>query len=245
MRAPPCRDLVREAATVLERRALSRQRRPAGYRGGRHLAIVIAVSLGPALVALASVSTWGLTVLGAALAGVVMGSTVVYLSHRFPMHRRMRGLELLYDAHTGCHHMVFDENHTEIASIDDLSMVLFPAPFAAGLCGILVPLLAAPWLLLAGFDAALAFAAVAWLYYLAYELVHLAAHLRVGGPWDRTPGLGWLLRHHRRHHAWSLMHHANFGMLDPVWDWAMGTLVVYPPRPCATAPSRGSPPTRS
>jgi sterol desaturase/sphingolipid hydroxylase (fatty acid hydroxylase superfamily) len=76
-----------------------------------------------------------------------------------------------------------------------------------------------------GWGAALVFASMSWLYYLAYELVHLAAHLRVGGPWDRVPGLGWLLLHHRRHHAWAVMHHGNFGMLDPVWDRVMGTLV--------------------
>jgi hypothetical protein len=229
MRPPPCQDLVRDAATVVERQALSRQRRPPGYRGARHLAAVIAVSLGPALAALASVGTWGVVPLGAALAAVLVGSTVVYLSHRFPMHRRMRGLELLYDTHTGCHHMMFDEAHTEIASIEDMRMVLLPAAYAAGLCGVLVPLLASPWLW-AGWDAALAFAGVTWLYYLAYELVHLLAHLRVGGPWDRVPALGWLLRHHRRHHAWSVMHHANFGMLDPLWDLAMGTRARGPSR---------------
>lgn len=224
MRPPPCRDLVRDAATVLERQALSRQRRAPGYRGARHLAIVVAASLGPALVAIACVGTWGIVELGVALAGVLVGSTTVYLSHRFPMHRRMRGLEILYDTHTGCHHMSFDETHTEIASIEDMHMVLIPAPYATALCGLVVPLLALPWLAV-GWDATLVFAATAWLYYLAYELVHLAAHLRVGGPWDRVPGLGWMLRHHRRHHAWSVMHHGNFGMLDPAWDWAMGTLV--------------------
>jgi hypothetical protein len=186
--------------------------------------MVVAASLGPALVAIACVGSWGIVELGVALAGVLVGSTTVYLSHRFPMHRRMRGLELLYDTHTGCHHMSFDEAHTEIASIEDMHMVLIPAPYAMALCGIVVPLLALPWLVV-GWDAALVFAATAWLYYLGYELVHLAAHLRVGGPWDRVPGLGWMLRHHRRHHAWSVMHHGNFGMLDPAWDWAMGTLV--------------------
>lgn len=222
MRPPPCRDLVRDAATVLERQALSRKRRPAGYSGARHLASVVLVSLGPAVAALWAVRGWGLVELGAAASAVLVGSAVVYLSHRFPMHRRMRGLELLYDTHTGCHHMVFDETHTEIASIQDMCMVLLPSVYAAGVCGVLVPAISVPWLS-SGWDAALTFAASSWLYYLAYELVHLAAHLRVGGPWDRVPGLGWLLRHHRRHHAWEVMHHGNFGMLDPVWDWAMGT----------------------
>lgn len=222
-RPPPCRDLLREAATVPERQALSRERRAPGYSGLRHLVSVVVVSLGPAVAALVAAGAWGWVELEAAASAVLVGSAVVYLSHRFPMHRRMRGLELLYDTHTGCHHMIFDETHTEIESIEDMCMVLLPSVYAAGVCGVLVPMIAAPWLT-AGWGAALVFAAVSWLYYLAYELVHLAAHLRVGGPWDRVPGLGWLLRHHRRHHAWDVMHHASFGMLDPVWDWAMGTL---------------------
>jgi hypothetical protein len=223
MRRLPCRDLFRDAATVLERQALSRQRREPGYSGVRHLVSVVMVSLLPAVAALVAVSAWGLVELGAAMSAVLVGSSVVYLSHRFPMHRRMRGMELLYDTHTGCHHMVFDEHHTEIESIEDMHMVLLPSVYAAGVCGLLVPMISVPWLV-AGWDAALVFAGVSWSYYLAYELVHLAAHLRVGGPWDRVPGLGWLVRHHRRHHAWEVMHHRNFGMLDPVWDWAMGTL---------------------
>jgi hypothetical protein len=158
------------------------------------------------------------------MSAVLVGSSVVYLSHRYPMHRRMRGMEILYDTHTGCHHMMFDEEHTEIESIEDMHMVLLPSVYAVGVCGVLVPMIAAPWLVM-GWGAALVFASMSWLYYLAYELVHLAAHLRVGGPWDRVPGLGWLLLHHRRHHAWAVMHHGNFGMLDPVWDRVMGTLV--------------------
>lgn len=212
---------------MVERQALSRQRREPGYSGVRHLVSVLAVSFLPAVAALVAAGAWGLGELEAAVSAVLVGSAVVYLSHRFPMHRRMHGLELLYDTHTGCHHMVFDETHTEIESIEDMCMVLLPAGYAAGVCGLLVPMIAAPWLL-AGWSAALVFAATSWLYYLAYELVHLAAHLRVGGPWDRVPGLGWLLRHHRRHHAWDVMHHGNFGMLDPVWDWTMGTLARRP-----------------
>lgn len=223
MRRPPCRELFRGTATVLERQALSRQRREPGYSGVRHLVSVVTVSLAPAVAALVAAGAWGLGELGAGLGAVLVGSTVVYVSHRFPMHRRMRGLELLYDAHTECHHMVFDAEHTEIASVDDVCMVLLPSVYAAGVCGVLVPVITVPWVA-AGWGPALVFAGISWAYYLAYELVHLAAHLRVGGPWDRVPGLGWLLRHHRRHHAWEVMHHGNFGMLDPVWDWAMGTL---------------------
>jgi hypothetical protein len=224
MRPPPCRDPFPHTASVLERQALSRQQRAPGYSGARHAAWVVMVSLGPAVAALVLAGGWGGLEIIAALGGVLVGSAVVYFSHRYPMHRRMRGLELAYDVHTGRHHMMFDAEHTEIASIDDMHMVMLPPGYAAGLCGGVVPVLALPWLAV-GLEPALVFAAVCWLYYLAYELVHWASHGRVGGPLDRVPGLGWLLRHHRRHHAWPVMHHGNFSMLMPLWDWVMGTLL--------------------
>ena len=224
---PPCRTIAAEAATVPERQALFRHQREPGHRGAVQLTLVVLAPLLPALVALSRVGRVGLTEALVVVASLWVGTSVVYFGHRYPMHHVWPGLEIVYDMHTRCHHMIFDERHTEIASIDDVDMVMLPWRHAVALCAVLVPLLALPWLVL-GWDAALCFAAVSWLYYLAYELVHLAAHLRVGGPLDRMPGLGWLLRHHRRHHHWPLMHHGNFSMLIPLWDLALGTRL--PPR---------------
>lgn len=215
---------VRRATLVRERRAAHRRQRAAGYRGWRHLAVVVAVSLLPAVAALWVVGPWGWREAIGAAGAVLVGCSVVYFAHRYPMHRRTRGVELAYDLHSGCHHMSFCEGETEISGIDDLDMVLLPATYAAGLCAVGVPLLALPWVVL-GVDAAVVFAAVSWLYYASYELVHLASHGKVGGWLDSVPGLGWLLRHHRRHHAWEVMHKGNFSMLIPAWDVVLGTLV--------------------
>lgn len=185
---------------------------------------LIAVSLLPLVAAAWWVQRWSWRETLAAVGAVLVGCTVVYFGHRFPLHRPMRGMQLLYEMHTRCHHMVFGEGETEIDGIDDLDMVLMPAWAAVGLCLGMAPLLALPWLAL-GVDAALVYWAGASLYYLAYELVHTASHLRVGGVWDRVPGLGWLLQHHRRHHAWAVMHEGNFGMIVPLWDWVLGTRV--------------------
>ncbi|MCA9655029.1 MAG: hypothetical protein H6712_27360 [Myxococcales bacterium] len=234
MRRPPCRTIAAQAATVPERQALFRQRREPGRRGAVQLVIVILAPLIPAVLAIASLRRFGPTEALVVLAGLLVSTSFVYFGHRFPMHRPWRGLEIVYEMHTRCHHMLFDERHTRIASIDDVDMVLLPWRLAVALSAVLVPLLAAPWLWWLGWDAALAFAAEAWLYYLAYELVHLAAHGRVGGPLDRVPGLGWLLRHHRRHHAWPLMHHGNFSMLIPLWDLVLHTRLA--PRRRAGSP---------
>lgn len=241
-----CRDLARLASTVPERQALYRRMRPSRHRGSRQFVSVMLSPLVPAVIALSLVSHWDSVALVALVGGLLVGTSAVYFGHRYPMHRVLPPLEIAYDHHTRCHHMIFNEGQTEITSIDDVDMIMLPTRHALGLCAVLIPLLTVPWLLL-GLDAALVFAAVAWLYYLVYELVHLAAHLRVGGPLDSVPGLGWLLRHHRRHHAWALMHHGNFSMLIPLWDWALGTLLP-PRRPGArvtASPSARPKPTTS
>lgn len=225
---PPCRRIAAQAATVPERQALFRRQRLPNRRGWVQLSLVVLAPLLPSLAALSQVHGFGLAEVVAVLTGLLVGTSFVYFGHRFPMHHPWPGIGIVYEMHTRCHHMLFDEAHTEIESVDDVDMVMLPWPQAVALCAVLVPLLAAPWLWWLGWDAALVYAAVSWLYYLAYELVHLAAHARVGGPLDHVPGLGWLLRHHRRHHAWPLMHHGNFSMLIPLWDLVLGTRL--PPR---------------
>ncbi len=219
-----CRTLAARATTVEGRRALFRREVLApGYRGSVHLAFLLVACLGPALAAVLTVGSWGILELLAGASELLLSTIVVYFGHRYPMHRPLGRMEIIYDIHTRCHHMMFAAGKTEIDSLDDAAMVMFPIRDIAALCLLGVPLLSAPWLLV-GLDPALSFAAVGYLFYLAYELVHLASHGPIGGPLDRVPVVGSLLRHHRRHHAWSVMHQRNFSMLIPVWDWLLGTL---------------------
>ncbi len=220
-----CRSLASRASTVEGRRALFRREvRSPRYRGAVHLAALLSTCVGCAALALLAVDSWGALEYWAIASELLLSSVVVYFGHRYPMHRPVRGLQWVYDLHTRFHHMVFSASETELDSIDDICMVMFPVRDILGMCVVVVPLLSVPWLLLGGLDPALAFAATGHLFYLSYELIHLAAHGRVGGPLDSVPGLGFLLRHHRRHHAWSVMHQRNFSMIFVGWDWLMGTL---------------------
>jgi sterol desaturase/sphingolipid hydroxylase (fatty acid hydroxylase superfamily) len=150
----------------------------------------------------------------------------IYFGHRFPMHRPVPGLGAIYDLHTRCHHMLFDYGRTEIRKANDAYMVMLPPWLTVALCLVVYPVLASV-MLLVSLDAALASVGTYCVYLVAYELVHLAAHAPPEFGLDRVVGLGAMLRHHQRHHAWSEMHKGNFSMLFPVWDWVLGTKLPH------------------
>ena len=218
-----CRTLTRRAPTIEGRRALFRKelRRP-GYSGRWHVGLVVAITVSTAAMAFGLVESWGLAELLAIAGAMLVSMTAIYFGHRYPMHRPVRGMSVLYALHTRAHHMMFNDEHAEIRTLDDVDMVMLPPRWALGLCVVVMPLIASP-LLLVSLDTALAFVATASLYYLAYELVHLAAHAPDGHRIHRTPLIGWLTRHHRIHHDWRRMHDANFGVVVPLWDLLLGT----------------------
>ncbi|MEM6991742.1 MAG: sterol desaturase family protein [Myxococcota bacterium] len=216
-----CRTLTRRADSIEERRALYRSElAPHGYRGGLHIAYTIALGLSLTAGAWSQVQRWTAAAQLGLAGGVLASMCVIYFAHRFPMHHASG--RAAYDLHTRCHHMLFDRDHLEIRSLADIGMVMLPKFGTLVLCVVVFPLIAAP-LTLVSWDATFAFLGCVQLYFLAYELVHLAAHAPDQSRVHRTPGLGFLTRHHRRHHDWRVMHSKNFAMVLPLFDYLFGT----------------------
>lgn len=218
-----CRSLASRAKTVEGRQALVRQElRSQYYSGVVHIATTIACALGPGLAAWLLVDSWGAAEAVTLVVGALVAHTIIYSLHRGPMHHRLPVLSPLFDVHTRAHHMLFNEGEIEIRTVQDVDLVMLPTPWAVALCALGIPLLAAP-LLLVSTDVALAFAGLAYFFFLAYELVHLAGHAPADAWVHRAPVLRTLVRHHQRHHAWERMHECNFSMIIPLWDWLLGT----------------------
>jgi hypothetical protein len=148
---------------------------------------------------------------------------VEYLGHRFPMHRPVRGLHLIYFRHTKQHHRFFSDTEMTYDNSSDFQAVLFPPVMILFfLGGFGLPM----WLLLFY----LATANVAWLalaaamaYFLNYEWLHFAYHCDPRSRVGRFPGVQRLRRPHRDHHNPSLMMHYNFNITYPLCDWLFGT----------------------
>ena len=61
-------------------------------------------------------------------------------------------------------------------------------------------------------------------YFLTYEWLHFAYHLREDSWVGRLPLMATLRRHHRTHHDLARMGRYNFSITFPLCDWVFGSL---------------------
>lgn len=154
----------------------------------------------------------------------VYANLAEYLGHRFPMHRPYRGLGLIYKRHAGQHHRFFTDRAMAYDGWRDLRAVLFPPVLVVFFFGgFALPVwLLLDWLISA--NVAWLFIATGLAYYLNYELLHFAYHLRPEHPLARlglVRRLRWL---HQHHHDPKVMTRVNFNISYPLCDWLFGTL---------------------
>ena len=152
-----------------------------------------------------------------------IGSFVVWLLHRYPLHRPMPFARYAYNIHALQHHRYFTDKNPHVRTARELHIVLFPTWVIAGFCfGVLpVVLVALTWA--SSLGVALSVGSCCCLFFFAYELVHLCCHLRDGHPVTKIPYIGAMRRHHGLHHKPG--HFAcNFNIVWPVWDRIFGTI---------------------
>lgn len=207
---------------------------PPRYRGGLHALFTFGgtmLALLACLWQLDAVRPWEWLTVPIA---IVYANLVEYAAHRFPMHRPMRGLRLIYRRHAGQHHRFFTDQAMPFEDWRDLRAVLFPpllVLFFFG--GFALPV----WLLLAATlspNIAWLFIASGLAYYLHYELLHTAYHAPAGSWPTRQPWLARLQHLHQTHHDPRLMAQRNFNITWPLGDWLFGTLA---PRAGAAEPA--------
>src|SRR5262245_27356648 len=191
------------------------------YRGEMHflgLLAEVALLMAAALWLVRGVKRWEWLLVPAAL---VFGNGFEWLVHRGPLHHPWPP-RLAYNRHTLTHHAAFSDRDMAVRSWRELRIVLFPL-YALPLMELTVlPVFALVWWAL-GRNAAGLFAFASILYYLIYELLHLAYHLPAEHPVSRLRVVGWLRRHHQRHHDPREMTAGNFNVSIPLFDWLLGT----------------------
>jgi hypothetical protein len=156
-----------------------------------------------------------------------------YKGHRGPMHRPLRGLQILFQRHTREHHHYFTHEAMHYGSSRDFKMVLFPPVMLFFFLGVLAAPVALVLFFVATPNVAWLYVAVAMGYFLSYEWLHFAYHLHPDSSVGRLPFVRRLRRHHTHHHDLSLMGKYNFNITFPVCDWLYGTTYA------ATAPAAG------
>ena len=208
-----------------------------GYQGWAHFAFttgVCSLIIAGCLWRLQDVSVWEWLTVPITL---VFANLVEPFGHRKAMHHRVRGLGLLFERHAGQHHRFFQPGRMAYDSSRDFKAVLFPPVLIVFFFGAFaLPV----GLLIAAFGSAnvgYLFVASAIGYFLNYELLHFAWHMREDSWVFRVPGMRALRRVHHTHHHPELMSHYNFNVTYPLADWLHGTYHPGPDRrPADPAP---------
>jgi hypothetical protein len=188
------------------------------YSGALHFAFVNALALAVMAAAAAQLRgpRWSLLTVPITF---LYANLVEYLAHKGPMHRRTRGLGLVFQRHTLLHHHFFTGESMELASRDDFKMVLFPLVLLVFFFGIFALPISLLLKLLLGANVAALFVITAMAYYLLYEWLHLGYHAG-----DRAPRfIAGLRRHHAAHHDPLAMSSRHFNITFPICDWLFGT----------------------
>jgi Fatty acid hydroxylase superfamily len=152
----------------------------------------------------------------------VVANFVEYFIHRWPMHRKYPGAEVMLRLHM-VHHNYFYEDTYRINEFRDYAMIVFPPIVLNILAFGLAPLIGAGIWWLLGKNAALLFYASVLGYYLLMQLIHVLCHLDPRNKAAHIPGIRYLWNHHNVHHTKRCMAKANFNFIVPLADIVMGT----------------------
>ena len=145
-----------------------------------------------------------------------------YLLHRFPMHRKTPGMEIVYE-HVTIHHNFYANEHFYFEEPRDIYAAILPWYIFIGLT-LVIGAVSGLIYFFFGLSNGLFFALVAYSYYLLYEILHFSYHTPADGWVKQLPFIGSLAQRHVVHHRTNAMAHYNFNITFPIFDRVYGTL---------------------
>ena len=205
-------------------REVYRDRIATWYNGYLHIAIIYSIGLGAMFVYLShiqQVQWWQWLTIPIVF---LIANIFEWWIHRHVMHRPVnnKGGRAIYKRHTLMHHQFFTDTEIRFAGPGDWRVTVFP-PYAL-IVFILMstgPALLLGWLIAPN---------VGWLVmctttsiYLLYEFMHFCCHVDENWFVRNCPFVNTIRRHHRAHHAQSVMMETNMILTFPIADWMFGT----------------------
>lgn len=152
-----------------------------------------------------------------ALGVFILGDFVVWLVHRFPLHRPYRLHRYSYQKHTEFHHRFF-EGVVTYRDWRDLFTIFFPMEVILSFCLLVIPFLSVILPMFLPHDFSFFFLAMVASYFLLYELVHWISHLPLTHFVFKVEYLKSMRRHHEIHHLPGKMRDYNFGIVSNISD---------------------------
>jgi hypothetical protein len=196
----------------------------ARYSGALHFTFTSVALLAVIIAAAARVEAPTPLALLTVPATFLFANFVEYRGHRGPMHRRRRGLAILFERHTQQHHRYFTDEAMSYESARDFKMVLFPPVMLLFFLGAVAAPVGALLFWLASRNVALLYVATGMGYFLCYEWLHFCHHLPADHPLARVGILRRLRAHHQVHHDPAQMNTRHFNITFPICDRLFGTL---------------------
>lgn len=166
-----------------------------------------------------STKNWSLNFIPIIIGMYFFGDLVVYILHKYPLHRRYKYWTYPYDVHTVMHHRYFTADTITYDEAIDFNAVFFPAVVIAGFGLLGAPLIFISVNYFFGIDIAHIITGCASAYFLLYEFLHWASHLSSEHLLMKIPFLNYMRTHHIAHHNPRLMNRFNFGIVDPLADY--------------------------
>ena len=193
---------------------------PKYYKGSLHVALFSLIQV-TAIIFLGVKLTWNLTTIFVILGALIYATTFTYFLHRFLLHKKVPGFHWAHKMHHW-HHTFYQSQEMEYDELDDVYMLLMPPWIQVFYYAVYLPFLTLIVGSLISIKFVLPFVFGLTLWYGIYELVHWMEHLPVQHMCMKLPFMKTMRRNHQVHHS-KLKDEANFGIVEPSWDYLFGT----------------------
>lgn len=174
-------------------------------------------------VSLSQVKVWSPLFILVSLVFLIVGNLVVFLIHKYPLHKNWGPSNFPFEQHTLSHHKYYVDDYITFEEYKELDAIFFPWFIVLGFLLLVCPLFFGLGYFLFDSNMGFYFVANASAYFILYEVVHFSCHLKESNPVLLFPGLKSMREHHRLHHNPKLMGQYNFCIVYPLWDYLMGT----------------------
>lgn len=202
------------------RQAFRKKVIPKYYRGLHHV-LIFSLLMILATAYFASQIQWHAYSALYILASLGYATTFTYFLHRFMLHKKVPLFHWAHKMHHW-HHTFYQAHAMEYESLDDVYMLLMPPWLQFFYFTVYLPGLVLLLSLFLPTDIVMHFVFALTIWYGIYEFTHWIEHLPTTHPLMQNPVSLWLRRHHIVHHS-KLKDSANFGIVEPSWDYLMKT----------------------
>ena len=155
---------------------------------------------------------------------LIIGNLVVYLVHRYPLHKKYRYIhDGSYGQHTLWHHRFYTNENYQVVKKEDFQTLFFPPIVVILFSLFFIPGLYFFLNLFLPNNLLFLTLGMSSIYFILYETLHYTSHLPEKHWALRIPHLYKMRKHHLIHHDPKLMDKYNFNIVFPLFDNVFGT----------------------